>query len=97
MTPDSDGGPLHGENVERADPTDSPTARRDPRLLSRILVTWIELTAVGVTGGVIGNTVGGPPGFVVYLATTLISIGIIFYNVNELIERHLARATSEGD
>ncbi|WP_306061196.1 hypothetical protein [Natronococcus wangiae] len=60
-----------------------------PRLGSRVLVTWIELTAVGIIGGILGATVGGPPGFVIYLATTLITVGIIFHNVNELIKSWL--------
>lgn len=60
-----------------------------PRLGSRILVTWIELTVVGITGGLLGATVGGPPGFVIYLATTLLTVGIIFYNVNELVKAWL--------
>ncbi|WP_332900428.1 hypothetical protein [Haladaptatus sp. CMSO5] len=59
----------------------------EPQLLSRILVTWIEVTVVGLTGGVLGTSVGGPPGLIVYLVTTLLSLGILFYNVNELIKR----------
>ncbi|WP_090623340.1 hypothetical protein [Natrinema salaciae] len=92
-----------------------PTARNDdrptngaetepspPRLSSRILVTWIELTIVGITGGLLGATVGGPPGFVIYLATTLLTVGIIFHNVNELVKAWLrvsrnGSAASTGD
>jgi len=37
------------------------------------LVTWIELTLVGTTGGLLGDTVGGPPGFMIYLLTTLLT------------------------
>ncbi|MFC4541334.1 hypothetical protein ACFO5R_05275 [Halosolutus amylolyticus] len=66
-----------------------------PRLGSRILVTWIELTVVGITGGLLGAAVGGPPGFVVYLATTLLTVGIIFHNVNELVKAWL-RASRAG-
>lgn len=62
----------------------------DPQLLSRILVTWLEVTVVGLTGGVLGTSVGGPPGLIVYLVTTLLSLGILFYNVNELIKRWIA-------
>ncbi|ELZ09575.1 hypothetical protein C478_15387 [Natrinema thermotolerans DSM 11552] len=65
---------------------------RQPRLGSRVLLTWLELTVVGITGGLLGATVGGPPGFVVYLMTTLLSVGIVFHNVNELIKGWL-RAT----
>ena len=57
------------------------------RLISRVLVTWIELTVVGITGGLLGTVVGGPPGFIIYLVTTLLTVGIIFYNVNELVKR----------
>ncbi|WP_265109874.1 hypothetical protein [Halosolutus halophilus] len=64
-----------------------------PRLSSRILVTWIELTVVGITGGLLGAAVGGPPGFVIYLATTLLTVGIVFHNVNELVKAWL-RASS---
>lgn len=62
-----------------------------PRLVSRVLVTWIELTVVGITGGLLGATVGGPPGFIIYLTTTLLTVGIIFYNVNELIKKWVGR------
>nr|WP_254547285.1 hypothetical protein [Halomarina sp. BND7] len=58
----------------------------EPRLLSRIIVTWIELTVVGVGGGAIGTSIGGPPGLITYFVTTLLSVGILFYNVNELIK-----------
>ena len=57
----------------------------DPKLVSRVLVTWIELTVVGISGGLLGAAVGGPPGFIIYLTTTLLTVGIIFYNVNELV------------
>ena len=56
-----------------------------PNLGSRIVVTWAELTVVGLAGGVVGTSVGGPPALVVYFATTLLSVGILLYNVNELI------------
>ena len=56
-----------------------------PNLGSRIVVTWAELTVVGLAGGIPGTSVGGPPALVVYFVTTLLSVGILFYNVNELI------------
>ncbi|WP_136716255.1 hypothetical protein [Halorientalis salina] len=59
-------------------------------LLSRVLVTWLELTMAGIVGGVVGTTLGGPPGFIVYLLTTLVSVGILLYNVTELVEARLA-------
>ena len=76
--------------------SDSAVDRTPPRLVSRVLVTWLELTVVGITGGAIGTTVGGPPGFIAYLATTLLSVGIVLYNVNELVKGWL-RATGVVD
>lgn len=70
-----------------------------PRLGSRVLLTWVELTVVGITGGILGATVGGPPGFLVYLATSLATVGIVFYNVNNLIKgwMDVAGVTEETD
>ena len=63
-----------------------------PKLGSRIAVTWAELTVAGLAGGALGTSVGGPPGLVV-------SVGILLYNVNALVERsvrhHLDCAPSE--
>ena len=61
-----------------------------PNLWSRVVVTWAELTAVGLAGGILGTTVGGPPGLVVYFATTLVSVGVLFHNVNELVRSWVA-------
>ncbi|UTF54660.1 hypothetical protein [Natronosalvus rutilus] len=66
-----------------------------PRLGSRVLLTWLELTVVGITGGILGATVGGPPGFVIYLATTLFTVAVIFHNVNELIQAWLRSEREE--
>lgn len=86
---------MEGEEVRRsAGRGDTPS---EPRLSSRVLVTWIELTVVGITGGLLGATVGGPPGFVIYLATTLVTVGIIFYNVNELIKAWVGRGMANED
>nr|WP_255199008.1 hypothetical protein [Halorarius litoreus] len=65
----------------------STQSSSEPRLLSRILVTWIELTVVGFGGGAIGTSIGGPPGLIIYFVTTLASVGVLFYNVNELIKQ----------
>lgn len=81
-----------GSNGARSPPVPTP----EPQLASRVLVTWIELTLVGITGGLLGGTVGGPPGFIVYLLTTLSAIGIIFHNVNELIKAWLPRSVRTG-
>jgi hypothetical protein len=70
-------------------PGESPPP--EPHLGSRIVVTWVELTGAGLAGGILGTTVGGPPGLVVYFATTLVSVAILFYNVNELIRRWTLR------
>lgn len=53
-------------------------------------MTWIEVTLVGTLGSVLGASGGGPLGLIVYLLTTLVSIGVIFHNVNEFIKRWLA-------
>lgn len=58
----------------------------EPKLVSRVLVTWIELTVIGISGGLLGAAVGGPPGFIIYLATTLLTVGIIFHNVNQIVK-----------
>lgn len=73
----------------KAEPTASDPS--GSRLVSRVLVTWIELTVVGITGGLLGAAVGGPPGFIIYLATTLLTVWIVFYNVNELIKGWIRR------
>ncbi|WP_225336204.1 Rab5-interacting family protein [Halomicrobium urmianum] len=72
----------------------SIAGQSQPRLGSRILLTWLELTVFGITGGILGTTVGGPPGFIVYLATSLATVGIIFYNVNELVKGWMDVTTS---
>ncbi|AGB31372.1 hypothetical protein C488_00597 [Natrinema pellirubrum DSM 15624] len=75
---------------------DRAATGRPPRLGSRVLLTWLELTVVGITGGLLGATIGGPPGFVIYLTTTLLSVGVVFHNVNELIKGWL-RATGADE
>jgi len=66
------------------------------RPASRVLVTWVELTAIGLADGLLAETVTGPPGFVVYLATTLLAVGVLVYNLNELPKRRLAAAEDRG-
>jgi|GEM_PF-4631780 len=36
-------------------------------------------------GRLLGNAVGGPPGFIVYRLTTLVTVGIPFYDANALV------------
>ncbi|SEO41172.1 hypothetical protein SAMN04487948_102296 [Halogranum amylolyticum] len=57
--------------------------------LSRILVTWVELTLVGFAGAALGTVASGPPQLVVFLATTLLSVGVLFYNVDRLVDDRL--------
>jgi hypothetical protein len=64
-----------------------------PRLLSRVVVTWLELTVVGAGGAALGTAVAGPPVLVISLATTLLSVGVLFYNV----DRHLTARLAAGD
>jgi hypothetical protein len=59
-------------------------------LLSRILVTWVEVVAVGFLGAALGGATSGPPQLIVYLATVLASVGALLYNVDRLIQRRLA-------
>lgn len=66
-----------------------------PQLGSRIVVTWAELTVLGLAGGALGTTIGGPPALVVYFATTLLSVAILLYNVNELVQRTVAARVAD--
>ncbi|MEF8829083.1 MAG: hypothetical protein V5A49_08605 [Haloarcula sp.] len=59
-------------------------------LLSRIVVTWVEVIAVGFAGAALGGAVSGPPQLIVYLATVLASVGALLYNVDKLIQRRVA-------
>jgi hypothetical protein len=66
--------------------------RTAPMLLSRILVTWVELVLVGFLGTGLASQATGPPQFVVYLATTLVTVGVLFWNV----DRHVQARTGGG-
>lgn len=61
-----------------------------PLLLSRVLVTWLELTVVGFVGIALSGATTGPPRLVVYLATTLLSVGVLLFNVDRLVRDRLA-------
>lgn len=87
MAQDSDAG------VRR---TSDRSTRSTPRLGTRILVTWLELTLTGLVGAFVGTSVGGVPAFVVYLATTLLSVGILFHNVNELVKAWVIAPTVDS-
>jgi hypothetical protein len=58
-------------------------------LLSRVLLTWFELTAVGLVGGMLGSIVSGPVQLIVYLLTTLVSVGVLLSNVDAMISTRL--------
>jgi hypothetical protein len=60
-----------------------------PLLISRVLLTWAGLMIVGFGGAILGGALSGPPQLVVYLATTLASVAVLFYNVNRLIDARL--------
>lgn len=76
-SPDPDGSP------------DDAGGGASSRLLSRILVTWGEIIVVGFAGAAVGGVTSGPPQLVVYLATTLLSVGVLLYNVDRLIDTRL--------
>ncbi len=44
----------------------------------------------GLAGGLLAAATSGPPGFIVYLATTLVAVAVLFYNVNALVDRKLS-------
>ncbi|MFD1597734.1 hypothetical protein [Halobellus rarus] len=55
------------------------------RLASRIIVTWVELVAVGFAGALFGEVVSGPPQLIGYLLTVLALVGVFMYNVDRLV------------
>lgn len=59
-------------------------------LLSRVFVTWVEVVAVGFAGAALTGMASGPPQLIVYLATVLVSVGALLYNVDKLIQDRLA-------
>ncbi|ERH06162.1 MAG: hypothetical protein J07HN4v3_01772 [Halonotius sp. J07HN4] len=65
---------------------DSPTTW----LASRIFVTWVELVIVGFGGTALGGAVSGPPELIIYFATILVTVAVLFYNVDQLIQQRLA-------
>jgi hypothetical protein len=64
-------------------------AATSTHLLSRAFVTWVELTLVGFAGAALGGATSGPPQLVVYLATTLVSVVVLMYNVDRLVRSRL--------
>jgi hypothetical protein len=62
------------------------------RLASRVLVTWVELVAVGFAGAVFGEVASGPPQLIGYLLTVLALVGVFMYNVDRLIVERVSDA-----
>lgn len=58
-------------------------------LFSRVVVTWVELLAVGGAGTALGSVASGPPQLIVYLATMLASVGVLMYNVDRHVTARL--------
>jgi len=59
-------------------------------LASRIFVTWVELVIVGFGGTALGGAVSGPPELIIYFATTLVTVAVLLYNVDQLIQQRLS-------
>jgi hypothetical protein len=78
--------------VTSTDTSDDAEEASGPNLVGRILVTWFELTLVATIGGALGGMVGGIPQIVVYTVTTIVSVAVLFYNVDQLISEHVAAA-----
>jgi len=76
--------------VTSTDTSDETDDDSGPNLVGRILVTWFELTLIATFGGALGGMVGGIPQIVVYTLTTIVSVAVLFYNINELIREHVA-------
>jgi hypothetical protein len=76
---------MGGGKAPRTGSGRTPTAGLDSALLSRILVTWFGLVAIGFTGALVGGNTSGPPQFVAYLVTTLLSVAVLLYNVDRLV------------
>ena len=59
-------------------------------LASRVFVTWVELVIVGFGGTALGGAVSGPPELIIYFATTLVSVAVLLYNIDQLIQQRLS-------
>lgn len=58
-------------------------------LASRVFVTWVELVVVGFGGTALAGAVSGPPELIVYFATTLVTVAVLLYNIDQLIQQRL--------
>jgi hypothetical protein len=81
---------VHTEQTGHGDTEEQNTGGDGSSLVSRVAVTWVELLLVGFSGAAVGGATSGPPTFVVYLATTLLSVGVLLYNVDRLVRDRLA-------
>ena len=61
-------------------------------LASRIFVTWVELVVVGFGGTALAGAVSGPPELIIYFATTLVTVAVLLYNIDQLIQQQVANA-----
>jgi len=89
---DADGGPqsADGGRLDDTHPAGNGGSVGTGRLLSRVLVTWVELTVVGFTGAAVGGLTSGPPQLVGYFATVLGLVAVFMYNVDQHITERLA-------
>ena len=51
---------------------------------------------MGLAGGPLAATLTDPPGFVVYIRTTLAAVPVLFYNVDALVDPSLATRRQYG-
>jgi len=91
---DADGSPqsADGGQLDDTQPTGNRGSVGTGRLLSRVLVTWVELTVVGFAGAAVGGLTSGPPQLVGYFATVLGLVAVFMYNVDQHITERLANA-----
>lgn len=74
---------------DTSEPREDTDDHASTQLLSRILLTWGEIMLVGFAGAALGGATSGPPQLVVYLATTLLSVAVLLYNVDKLVQARL--------
>jgi hypothetical protein len=86
-----------GDSPDRTTTTGAGDSHTDrTRLVSRIVVTWVELVVVGFAGTALGGAASGPPQLVVYLGTTLLSVGVLLFNVDRLVASRLTAPDGPG-
>ncbi|MEF8788637.1 MAG: hypothetical protein V5A61_00780 [Haloarculaceae archaeon] len=89
---DETSAPAEEPATETEEPaTETGTGGGRTMLASRIAVTWAEVVLVGFAGAALGGATSGPPQLVVYLATTLVSVAVLLYNVDRLIRDRIGR------